>query len=100
MPPLAPSRPAVRSWCRPFHLPVSDATKDWTPEEIRALRQRLRWNQTRFAEAIGYSHQTSVSDLEKRGEDGEPKSRPSGPVIRLLDLLDRYDGRFPEPESA
>lgn len=74
---------------------MSDDTKDWTPEEIRHLRQRLRWNQTRFAEALGYSHQTSVSDLERRDEAGEPKRSPSGPVIRLLNLLNQYDGHFP-----
>lgn len=74
---------------------MSDETKEWTPETIRALRARIGWNQTRFAEELGYAQQSSVSDLETRGEDGEPKRRPSGPVIRLLNLLDRYDGYFP-----
>ena len=54
---------------------------DWTPEEIRALRKRLGYNQTQMAEALGYSRYQSVSELE------HGKLTPSSSVLRLLDHL-------------
>ena len=58
------------------------STKAWTPDEIRALRKRLNLTQTELAERLGYERRQTVTDLE-RGE-----YMPSGPVRRLLDLLD------------
>ena len=64
----------------------------WTPEEIRALRKRLGYNQRQMAEALGYSRYQSVSDIENG------KQEPSETVCRLLDMLDRHgdlqDRRF------
>ena len=57
--------------------------KTWSPEEIRALRKRLAMTQEAFAERLGYERRQTITDLE-RGEYA-----PSGPVRRLLDLLDK-----------
>lgn len=65
---------------------LAPARTDWTPERIRALRKRLRWNQTELATALGYERQASVSDLETG------KMEPSGAVAVLLDLIDAHDG--------
>jgi len=62
---------------------------DWTPDRIRALRDRLGFNQTRMARALGYSSKQRVSELENGARE------PSGAVLRLLDYLDEY-GALPE----
>ena len=56
--------------------------KTWTPEEIRALRNSLRLNQTDFADRLGYERRQTVTDLETG------LYAPSGPVRRLLDVLE------------
>lgn len=68
---------------------------DWTPERIRALRKRLGHTQAAFAPLIGYKLGRSVSDLEGRGKDGEPRSRPSMAVAVALERLDVGDGDGP-----
>ncbi|MBZ5760256.1 helix-turn-helix domain-containing protein [Rhizobium sp. VS19-DR104.2] len=47
--------------------------------DIKALRQRVKWRQERLARFLGVAT-SSVSHME----NGRP---PSGPVLRLLDLL-------------
>lgn len=66
--------------------------KDWTPDQIRALRLRLDWTQARMATALGYSRTSSVSDLEKGKQD------PSGAVKVVLQILDDHGGLPPKPE--
>ena len=58
----------------------------WTPQEIKALRKRLRLRQDELAEMLGYNRRQSVSDLET----GE--SEVSGSVAVLLDIIDAHDG--------
>ena len=55
---------------------------DFTPEEIRALRQREEVSQTVFAHYLNVS-KDSVSQWE-RGEN-----HPAGPAMKLLSLVDK-----------
>jgi len=55
---------------------------DFTPEEIRALRQREEVSQTVFAHYLNVS-KDSVSQWE-RGE-----KHPAGPAMKLLSLVDK-----------
>lgn len=55
---------------------------DWTPEAIRALRERLGMNQTQMAPHLGYRRGGRVSELELGAMN------PSDQVCRLLDHLD------------
>ena len=57
--------------------------KKWTGERIRELRERLGLTQAQFAERLGYSSYVMISYLE-RGE-----REPSGPVQKLLDVLEK-----------
>lgn len=65
---------------------VAADTREWTGDEIRDLRKRLRFNQEEFAELLGLSRSRSVGDLEKG------RTRATGAVAVLLDLIDQYDG--------
>ena len=56
----------------------------WTPDRIRALRERLDMGQEEFATTLGYGAAPRVSELETGART------PSGPVSRLLDYVDRY----------
>lgn len=56
--------------------------KNWTPAEIKKLRNRLKLTQTKFADLLGYKNYQSIFQLEK----GERK--PSGAVRVLLNQLD------------
>ena len=55
---------------------------DFSPEEIRALREREEVSQTVFARYIGVT-KDSISQWE-RGE-----KRPAGPSLKLLSLIER-----------
>lgn len=55
---------------------------EFSPEEIRALRNREEVSQTVFARYIGVT-KDSVSQWE-RGE-----KRPAGPSLKLLSLIER-----------
>ncbi|MEQ1605196.1 MAG: DNA-binding transcriptional regulator [Pyrinomonadaceae bacterium] len=55
---------------------------EFTPTEIRALREREEVSQTIFARYIGVT-KDSVSQWE-RGE-----KRPAGPSLKLLSLIER-----------
>ena len=54
----------------------------WTPEQIRALRKKLGLTQAELAQRLGYERRQTITDLE----GGE--YTPSGPVRRLLDVLE------------
>ena len=55
---------------------------NFSPEEIRALREREEVSQTVFARYIGVT-KDSISQWE-RGE-----KRPAGPSLKLLSLIER-----------
>jgi transcriptional regulator with XRE-family HTH domain len=55
----------------------------WTPARIKSLRTRLDYTQEQMADALGYGSYQRVSELEN------DKRKPSAPVERLLDMLDR-----------
>lgn len=57
---------------------------NWTPDRIKALRERLGLTQTAFAEAIGLSRHASVSDLETG------RTSATGTLARLLDAISSY----------
>jgi transcriptional regulator with XRE-family HTH domain len=54
---------------------------DWTGVTVRALRKHLRENQTEFAERIGLSSPSGVSNLEREVHAVTPTMQ------RLLDLI-------------
>jgi DNA-binding transcriptional regulator YiaG len=58
--------------------------QDWTPKRIRNLRLRLDYTQAEMAQALGYEHARTVSDLENN------RRRPSGSVAVLLDILEQH----------
>ena len=64
-----------------------DVDTKWTPERIRALRNKLGLTQAELAERLGLptygGSAPRVADLESG------RRRPSGPVVRLLDMLER-----------
>ncbi|MEM6286612.1 MAG: hypothetical protein AAF845_05605 [Bacteroidota bacterium] len=66
--------------------------RDWSSDQIKALRKRLRASQELFAEWLGYSRRQSVGELES----GE--ITPSGSVRKLLDIIDAHDG-LPEADA-
>ncbi len=57
--------------------------KRWEPDEIKALRKRMKLTQAEFAERLGYSRRGTVTDLEKG------RYAPSGPAMLHLDRLAR-----------
>ena len=72
-------------------LPVYDATmtdtlisRDWQPEEIAALRLYLGRSQSQFATLCGVRTSTVVSCWERGTR------HPSGPTMRMFDLLARH----------
>lgn len=65
---------------------VSTSAPAWTADRIKALRSRLGWTQRELAEALGYDHTRSVSEIEGG------RRNPSGSASVLLDLIDQYDG--------
>ena len=60
-----------------------------TPDEIKAARLRLGMTQAELAQALGYAHKQSVSDLE-RGV-----MKPSKTVLILLEMLIAQSGPAP-----
>jgi DNA-binding transcriptional regulator YiaG len=71
----------------------SFSVMEWTGERIKALRKRLRLTQAEMAAFLGYDRAQSVSDLEN------DRREPGGPVLRLLDILDRH-GLLETPGGA
>lgn len=57
---------------------------DWTPEQIKALRERHGLSQTAFADALGLSRAASVSDLETG------RQAATGQTARLLDVVAQH----------
>jgi DNA-binding transcriptional regulator YiaG len=60
-----------------------------TPAEIKAARLRLGMTQAELAEALGYAHKQSISDLE-RGVNKPPTA-----VQMLLKMLIAQSGLAP-----
>ncbi len=60
-----------------------------TPAEIKAARLRLGMTQAELAEALGYAHKQSISDLE-RGVNKPPTA-----VQMLLKMLIAQSGPAP-----
>jgi transcriptional regulator with XRE-family HTH domain len=60
-----------------------------TAAEVRAARLRLGMTQAELAEALGYAHKQSISDLE-RGVNKPPKA-----VQMLLRMLIAQSDRAP-----
>ena len=60
---------------------------DWTPEQIKALRERFGFSQSAMAEAMGLSRTASVNDLEKG------RTAATGATARLLDAMDAHGPR-------
>ena len=58
------------------------APQEMTPERIKQLRERVQLSQAVFASVLG----TSISTVQK-WEVGA--NRPSGPSLRLLDIIGR-----------
>lgn len=56
----------------------------WTGEALKMLRTRLGWSKLRMSEFLGLSQGNAIYYLETG------KSNFSGPVMRMLDLLDEY----------
>jgi putative transcriptional regulator len=67
---------------RDFDEACLTPVRDFTPEEIQALRERERVSQAVFAHYLNVS-KDSVSKWE-RGE-----KRPAGPALKLLSLIER-----------
>ncbi len=59
---------------------------DWTPERIRALRQKMGLSQREFAKQINV-RQATVSDWETG------KHPPTGAVLVLFDMLEKEANR-------
>ena len=57
---------------------------DWTPDRIKALRERLSLNQSAFADALGLSRTASISDLETG------RTSATGTLARLLDAISSH----------
>ena len=54
----------------------------WTPAQIKALRDKLGWTQAEMGEQLGYgAPKVRVSELERGVR------KPSGPVRRHLDRM-------------
>lgn len=66
-------------------LPAPPA-ENWTADKVRELRTRLGWTQAKLADALGYEHRRSVSEIE-----GD-RRKPSGSARVLLELIDSHDG--------
>lgn len=64
-----------------------------TPAQIRRLREKLGETQQEFAERLGLKTRGAVSAMER----GSDKHIPTGPTLKLLELLyERYvRGRDP-----
>jgi len=60
---------------------------EWTPERIKAMRDRLGLSQPAFAEALGFTRAASVSDLETG------RSAATGPTARILDAIAEHGPR-------
>ena len=58
------------------------STKTFTPEEIRALREREKVSQPIFAYYLNVS-KTAVSEWERGTK------KPSGPALRLLSIIEK-----------
>lgn len=67
---------------RHFDALMLPSVQDLSPREIRALRQRNGMSQAVFAALLN----TSISTIQK-WEIGE--KRPSGPSLKLLDMVRR-----------
>lgn len=65
---------------------VATDSREWTGDQVRALRKRLRLSQEEFADLLGLNRSRSVGDLEHE------RTKASGAVAVLLDLIDEYDG--------
>jgi DNA-binding transcriptional regulator YiaG len=60
------------------------------PEEVRKLRESLGMTQAELAEYLGFETKGAVSHLETGAR------RPTGPVLRLLHILQQTGGKtFP-----
>jgi DNA-binding transcriptional regulator YiaG len=62
-----------------------DKKRQWTKEEIRALRQHLRLTQAKLAEELG-SRQQTISEWEKG------MYRPRGASATLLSMIAERSG--------
>lgn len=63
---------------------------NWTPEKIKALRERLGYTQSEFAQKLGYSRYQTVLEFESG------KRKPPVTVQRLLDMLDTQPSKRQE----
>lgn len=68
---------------REFDLLCLEPAKERTPESIRDLRLRNRVSQPVFAAFLGVG-KTAVQQWE------QGRKRPSGPALRLLDIVERH----------
>lgn len=66
---------------------------DWTPEGLQAFRTHLRYTQAQMADALGFSRNQTVSDLESG------KRAITDTVARLLDYMAR-DAGYGQSETA
>jgi DNA-binding transcriptional regulator YiaG len=61
-----------------------------TPEEVAKLRESLEMTQEDLARYLGLRHKSQVAHLESG------RTRVTGPVLRLLRLLEDTDGKILE----
>lgn len=63
---------------------LADAITYWTPERMKALRQKHGLTQEKWAPVVGYDHKQSVSDAENG------RIKPSSAILRTLDYIETY----------
>ena len=83
--------------CTDVHgTPYSDGV-EWTPENIKAARERAGLTLVEFAKLVGSADRT-VKSWEARNEDGRPQRRPQG---RYAAQVERVLGAYhPDQPSA
>ena len=58
---------------------------EWTPDQVKALRERLGLDRAAFAALLGYGAPTRVSELEKTD-----RGPINGTTARLLDYVEAF----------
>ena len=73
---------------------TAPAVHTWTGERVRALRKRLKLNQTEMAVLLGYTRYQTVSNIELEIQAITPT------LARLLDAMEREAGLADEVPSS